>query len=113
MDPSNVQTSHPRSIRSGVQDDTVTSGGCDIACLPPGSTPDGFTVQTANTGRVARRTKDGSCGVKDRDLHNVICGWAEREGRESNEFRVLFIKEKISNEVFKVQLANMRPECLE
>jgi len=88
-------------------------GGSDIACLPLGGTPDGFAVQTTDTGRIAWCAKGGSCRVEDRDLRNTVCSWAEGEGRESVKFRVLFIEEKTPNEIFKVHLANVCPEHLE
>ena len=81
--------------------------------MPPRGTSDGFAVQATDTGRVAWRAKDGSRRVEDGDLRNVVRGWAEREGRESDKFRALFVEEKMSNQVFEVHLANVCPKRLE
>ena len=44
---------------------------------------------------------------------DVISGWAAKEVRGLVGRWILFIKEEVTNEVIKVHLTDMLPECLE
>ena len=61
MDPGDVQAPHPRCVGSSVEDDAVTSRCDNVTGLPSWSTPDGFPVQAAGTGRIARCAEGGGC----------------------------------------------------
>ena len=85
----------------------------DAACLPPWGTSDGLAVEATNAGRVARRAEDSGCRVENRNHLDVFGGWAEMEGRGSNEIWMLLIKEKCSDQVVEVYLTDMFSKCSE
>ena len=42
-----------------------------------------------------------------------MCSWEEGKGGSSGERRVLFVKEELLDEIFKIHLTDVFSECLE
>ena len=71
-------------------------------------------IQPADArGSVAWCAECGSRGMEYTDVCCVACDWAVGKGRSSIEHWVPLIKEKVADEVVKVHLSYVRPECLE
>ena len=87
--------------------------GNDVTHSPSWGAPDSFAVQSTDAGRITWRTEGGRCRVEDRDLLDIVCGWAERKGGDSGERRVLFVKEKMSDKIIKIHLTDVFPKCLQ
>ena len=111
---SDIQASHSRDVWTSVQDDTVSLRGNGATCLLSQHTMNRFVIQPAYAGGVAWCTEHSGCRVEYLNFHCVVCGWTVREvGGGSIKCWVPFIKEKVPNEVIKIDLTDVFPKCLE
>jgi hypothetical protein len=90
--PRDVKTSYSCRIRPGFEENTIPAGRCDATRFPLWGTPDRFTVQSPNAGRVAWSTEDGLGGVEDRDILNGFDDRTGRDGRCSGEGGILLVE---------------------
>ena len=51
--------------------------------------------------------------MEDRNVLDVFCGWTEGERRDSGESWVLLVKEELPDEIIKIDLTDVFPQCLE